>query len=117
MQWHELEPAPEEIYGLLYRLGLSATSTAFFHLAYTVRLASRQPQRLLVPEWLYPETARLYRTDPKTVERSVRRLGMQAWRKAPERLAQLAGVPLKGAPPPARFLSILAGSLRSGRAA
>ena len=41
------EPDTTKIYDLLYRLGLAATSTAFFHLAYTVRLAAYQPQRLL----------------------------------------------------------------------
>ena len=113
----ESDPPPEEIYDLLYRLGLTAASAAFFHLAYTVRLALRQPQRLLAPAWLYPETARLYRTDPETVERNVRCLSVMAWKNAPERLSQLAGITLDGAPPPARFLSILAESLRSGRAA
>lgn len=117
MTRHDPAPAPEEIYDLLYRLGLSATSTAFFHLAYTVRLAASQPQRLLAPAWLYPETARHYRADPETVERSIRYLSAKAWKNAPERLSQMAGVPLNGAPPPIRFLSILAGSLKSGRAA
>lgn len=117
MTRHEPDPAPEEIYELLYQLGLSASSTAFFHLAYTVRLAASQPQRLLAPAWLYPETARHYGSDPKSVERSIRRLGARAWKNAPERLSQLAGVPLDGAPPPIRFLAILAGSLRRGRAA
>ncbi len=117
MTRHELDPAPEEIYDLLYRLGLAATSAAFFHLAYTVRLAACQPQRLLAPAWLYPETARCYRADPETVERNIRYLSARAWRLAPERLSQMAGVPLHGAPPPVRFLSILAGSLRGPRAA
>lgn len=117
MAWREPAPAPEAVYDLLYQLGLSAKSTAFFHLAYTVRLAASQPQRLLVPAWLYPETARHYGTDPGTVEQSVRRLGAQAWQRAPERLSRLAGAGLTAPPPPARFLSILAGSLRGGRAA
>lgn len=117
MTRRESDPAPEEIYDLLYRLGLSATSTAFFHLAYTVRLVVVQPQRLLAPAWLYPETARHYGSDPETVERSIRRLSVKVWKKAPERLCQLAGAALNGAPPPVRFLSILAGSLRRGRAA
>lgn len=69
---HEPDPAPEEIYDLLYQLGLSAVSASFFHLAYTVRLVVSQPQRLLAPAWLYPETARHYRADPKTVERNIR---------------------------------------------
>lgn len=110
-------PAPEEIYDLLYRLGLTASSTAFFHLAYTVRLAVCQPQRLLAPAWLYPDTARRYRTDSGTVERNIQNLSVTAWRNAPDLLSQMAGTPLEGAPPPARFLSILAESLRRGRAA
>lgn len=117
MTWREPDPAPAEIYDLLYRLGLSATSTAFFHLAYTVRLVAAQPQRVLTPAWLYPETARQYRTGPETVERNIRRLSMKAWRNAPEQLSRMAGTMLNGAPPPARFLSILAGSLKGGRAA
>lgn len=111
------EPDPAEIYDMLYGLGLAATSTAFFHLAYTVRLAAYQPQRLLAPAWLYPETARRYRADPETVERNIRCLSAKAWKNAPERLSQMAGVTLRGAPPPARFLSILAESLGGGRAA
>lgn len=111
------EPTSAEIYDLLYRLGLAATSTAFFHLAYTVRLAAYQPQRLLAPAWLYPETARHYRTDPRTVERNIRYLSVKVWKIAPERLSQMAGAALSGAPSPARFLSILAESLKGGRAA
>ena len=113
----ELNPRPGEIYDLLYRLGLSANSSAFFHLAYTVRLAACQPQRLLVPAWLYPETARHYRTDPETVERNIRRLSVKVWKNAPERLSQMAGVTLETMPTPVRFLAILAGNLRKGRAA
>lgn len=117
MARREPDPAPEEVYDLLYQLGLSAASASFFHLAYTVRLAASQPQRLLAPAWLYPETARHYRVHPETVERSIRRLSVKAWKNAPERLSQMAGTSLIGAPPPGRFLSILAESLRSGRAA
>ena len=32
-----------EVYDLLYRLGFSATNTAFFHLSYAVYLARAQP--------------------------------------------------------------------------
>lgn len=117
MTRRESNSAPVEIYGLLYSLGLTAADSAFFHLAYAVGLAADQPQRLLAPEWLYPETARHYGVDPRTVERGVRRLSARAWGNAPERLSRMAGAPLHGAPPPIRFLSILAGVLRGGRAA
>ncbi|MCI8813625.1 MAG: hypothetical protein HFG12_10430 [Oscillibacter sp.] len=49
---------------------------------------------------MYPETARHYRTSHDTVERNIRYLSMKAWKNAPERLSQMAGVKLNGAPPP-----------------
>lgn len=99
MTLRESNPSPEEIYDLLYRLGLAATSTAFFHLAYSVRLAACQPQRLLAPEWLYPETARRYQSNPRVVERNIRRLSVRVWKNAPDRLSQMAGITLDDAPP------------------
>ena len=47
-----------EVYDLLYRLGISATNTAFFHLSYSVYLAS------LNPHWLVKPSQRLYRSSP-----------------------------------------------------
>ena len=110
-------PEPEEVYDLLYQLGLSAKSTAFFHLAYTVRLAAEQPQRLLAAAWLYPETARHYGASPEAVEWSVRRLCTVAWQSAPERLSRLAGAPLNEPPPTVRFVAVLAAALREKGAA
>ena len=46
-----------EVYDLLYRLGFSATNTAFFHLSYSVYLAS------LNPHWLV-NCKRYYITEP-----------------------------------------------------
>lgn len=109
--------APEAVYDLLYRLGLTATSSAFFHLSCAVYLASAQPQRLLSPAWLYPAVARCYRTTPEAVARSIHGLTRRAWQNAPEALSCLAGTPLRSAPAPIRFLTILAQSLRGGRAA
>ena len=42
-----------EVYDLLYRLGFSATNTAFFHLSYAVYLAA------LNPHWLGEPSPRL----------------------------------------------------------
>ena len=110
-------PEPEAVYDLLYQLGLSAKSTAFFHLAYTVRLAAGQPQRLLAAAWLYPETARHYGTSPEAVERGIRRLCALAWRSAPERLSRLAGVTLNEPPSAVRFVAVLAAAIREKDAA
>ena len=42
-----------EVYDLLYRLGFSATNTAFFHLSYSVYLASLNPHWLVKPSQGY----------------------------------------------------------------
>lgn len=113
----ETGPSLEEVYDLLYQLGLKAKSTAFFQLAYAVRLGAKHPQRLLVMQWVYPEIARCYHTDARMVERNIRRLSITAWKNAPDRLCKMAGEDLSAAPLPARFVSILALQLRKGSAA
>ena len=113
----ESGPGPVAVYDLLYQLGLSARSAAFFHLAYTVRLAAEQPQRLLAAAWLYPETARHYGTSPEAAERNIQHLSTLAWRSAPEQLSRLAGAPLNEPPPTARFVAVLAAAIRKKGAA
>lgn len=64
------------IYDLLYRLGVTANYTGFFHTACAVSLCAKQPDRLLlVTKRLYPEVARQYRTNWKAVERNIRTAG------------------------------------------
>lgn len=114
----EDSPITVEIYDLLYRLGVSANSIAFFHTAYAVRLAVEQPQMmLLVTKWLYPEVARHYRTNWKAVERNIRRVVATAWKHDPALLCRLARVPLPTKPTPTQFLSILAAHCTNGSAA
>ena len=61
-----------EVYDLLYRLGFSATNTAFFHLSYSVYLASLNPHWLVKPsQRLYPEVADQYNTNPLQVVRNI----------------------------------------------
>ena len=48
-----------EIYDLLYRLGITANYTGFFHMGYAVKLCCERPERLLmVTKWVYPEVAK-----------------------------------------------------------
>ena len=48
-------PDAAAVYDLLYRLGITANYTGFFHSAYAVCLVLEQPERLLlVTKWLYP---------------------------------------------------------------
>lgn len=104
-----LDEETAEIYDLLYRLGISANYTGFFHLSYAVYLAVQQPERLLlVTKWLYPDVARQYKTTWKCVERNIRAVTGIAWEKNPVLLEKLAMCPLRMKPTPAQFISILA---------
>ena len=54
-----MEPTDQEIYRLLYRLGITANYAGFFHLAHALRLCAEKPDRLLlVTKLVYPEVAK-----------------------------------------------------------
>ena len=98
-----------EIYDLLYQLGLTASTTGFFHTAYAVYLARQQPERLLlVSRWLYPAVARHYATTWMRVERSIRTAADIAWSTNAGFLEKLARQSLYQAPKASKFISILA---------
>ena len=106
------------IYSILYDLGVSAETTSFFHTAYAIRLATEDPQKLLlVTKWLYPEVARHYHTNWHAVERNIRTVVRLAWTRRPEHLESLAGKPLITRPTPSQFLSIVSNTLIQDRAA
>lgn len=107
-----------EIYDLLYRLGVPATYTGFFHVSYAVQLIINQPDRLLlVTKWLYPDIARHYGTSWQAVERNIRTVAAVAWERRPDVLEQFAHGHLDGRPRPAQFLAILAAYFYKGRVA
>lgn len=104
-----------EIYDLLYRLGVTANYTGFFHTACAVRLCAEQPERLLlVSKWLYPAVAKLYDTNWKAVERNIRTVSYVIWRNNRPLLEQLARRPLLEKPRNAQLLAILVSSLDTG---
>lgn len=101
-----------EAYGLLYRLGVTANYTGFFYTAYAAALCVEEPKRLLlVTKWLYPEVAKQYHTQWKTVERNIRLVGDIIWRENRPFLERLACRPLAQKPRNAQLLAILAASL------
>ena len=103
-----------DIYDLLYRLGVTANYTGFFHIALGVQLCMERPERLLlVTKCLYPDIARRYRTSWKAVERNIRAVGALVWERNRPLLEQLAGYPLTGRPSSAQLLAILTYSLLS----
>ena len=95
-----------EVYDLLYRLGFSATDTAFFHLSYSVYLAS------LNPHWLVKPSQRLYNTKPLQVVRNIDGFACASWHENADLLRSLTYRPLTTAPSSAQFLRILTHYIR-----
>ena len=104
-----------DIYDLLYRLGVTANYTGFFHMAYALQLCVEQPERLLlVTKWLYPEVAKRYGTSWKAVERNIRTVSRIIWRENRPLLEELAHRHLEQTPRNAQLLAILVSSLDTG---
>mgnify|MGYP004685763649 FL=1 len=104
-----------EVYDLLYRLGFSATNTAFFHVSYAVYLAALNPHWLVKPsQRLYPEVADQYNTNPLQVVRNIDGFACTSWHKNAAFLRSLTYRPLTTAPTAVQFLRILTHYLRSG---
>ena len=102
-----------EVYDLLYRLGFSATNTAFFHLSYAVYLASLNPHWLVKPsQRLYPEVANQYSANLLQVVRSIDGFACDSWRKNAVLLRSFTSRPLTAAPTSAQSLRILAHYIR-----
>ena len=102
-----------EVYDLLYRLGFSATNTAFFHLSYSVYLASLNPHWLVKPsQRLYPEVADQYNTNPFQVVRNIDGFACASWRENAALLRSLTCCPLMAAPTAAQFLRMLVHDIR-----
>ena len=102
-----------EVYDLLYRLGFSATNTAFFHLSYAVYLAALNPHWLIKPsQRLYSEVANRYNADPLQVVRSIDSFACASWHIIAVLLRSLTRRPLTAAPTSTQFLRILVHYIR-----
>ena len=102
-----------EVYDLLYRLGFSATNTAFFHLSYSVYLAALNPHWLLKPsQRLYPEVANQYESNLLQVVRNINGFACASWHENADLLRSLTYRPLTTAPSSAQFLRILTHYIR-----
>lgn len=99
-------------YDLLYRLGVTANYTGFFHTASAVALCVEEPNRLLlITKWVYPDVARQYKTNWKAVERNIRTAGIVIWRENRRLLEKLARRTLTERPCNAQLLAILSSGL------
>ena len=108
----------EEIYAVLYDLGITVKYRGFFHAAYAVALALKQPERLImVTKWLYPEVARRYDSNWNCVERNIRTVANMAWKNNRAYLEQLAHMPLTKKPTTSEFIGILVAYISNDNAA
>ena len=106
-----------KIYDLLYCFDLSAENTSFFHIAYAIYLAVRQPERLLfVSKWLYP-AAKYYKVTALQIEYNIGFITHIAWKRKRKLLEELARRLFSQEPKPSEFLQILVIYLTSGLAA
>ena len=107
-----------QVFDLLYRLGVTANYTGFFHTAEAVAMCVERPDRLLmVTKCLYPDVAKRYETNWKAVERNIRTVIAIVWDKNRVLLEQLACGPLDEKPKTAQFLAILSASVLRDRMA
>ena len=107
-----------QVFDLLYRLGVTANYTGFFHTAEAVAMCVERPDRLLmVTKCLYPDVAKRYETNWKAVERNIRTVIAIVRDKNRVLLEQLACGPLDEKPKTAQFLAILSASVLRDRMA
>lgn len=98
----------DPICGILCRLGLSFNYRGFYQMAWALRLAKAEPERLLlVTKDIYPDVARQCRTTRMAVERNLRTAVKVIWRAGTPLLWEVMGEGERIRPCTARFLALL----------
>ena len=76
---------------LLYLLGITSKYVGYHYLSYAILLVLHQPDRLwLVTKWLYPDVAKHFLTDWRTIERGMRFAINVAWSTRHEKLQSIS---------------------------
>lgn len=93
---------------LLSHLGITANYKGFLYIVSAVELCLADRERLhFVTKCVYPEVARLYKTNWRAVERDIRKAVEIIWYRSQTVLEHLALRPLEQKPGNAEFLAIL----------
>ena len=101
------------IYTILRYLSVTKAYLGCHQTAYAVKLALENEDRLsAVTKEIYMETASHFGCSWGAIERNIRTVIVRAWRICPERLIELAGYPLDGAPTEGEFIEILVNYMR-----
>lgn len=97
-----------QIRGLLHELGVTSNYTGYFHASHAVLLCAQEPERLLlVTKWVYPDVAKRYHTNWRSVERNIRTVSQLAWETNRSVLERMARHALPNRPSAGVFLAIL----------
>ena len=97
-----------EVCGLLHELGITSNYTGYFHASHAVYLSIQEPERLLlVTKWIYPDVAKRYHTNWRSVERNIRTVSRIAWETNRPTLERMAQHSLSTCPSAGVFLAIL----------
>ena len=109
MQTSDRSGITASIHRTLWQLGVTTNYRGFFYTTYAAQLCAEEPETLhFLTKWLYPQVAKRYHTNWKSVERNIRTVVDVAWRRNPEMMCCMAGCGLKEKPPSGQFLSMLA---------
>ena len=105
-----------QIHQLLRRVGIHPDYFGYALLAYAVKLATLEPERLLcITKTIYPQVAQRYHTKISCVERNLRTVIAQSWSNQRETLQEVAGYDLQERPTNSHMIALLSCYLLKGK--
>lgn len=90
------------------RLGVGHNYRGRCYAVYALYLSALDPSRLqLVTKCLYPDVANYYKTNPASVERSIRTFVSAIWDADPNAFCRATGINLRGKPTASCFIALM----------
>lgn len=95
------------LFDLLRSVSITNNYTGYPQLVRAVEIILERPDDIqAVHKQVYAVIAEEHGLHPRSVESNIRTLAKVAWKKAPNRLAQIAGYPLLSCPSAVQFIEI-----------
>ena len=102
------EKTKSDISNILFSLGIMPNYRGYQFTLYSVLYALEDPYSLTsVTKCLYPEVAKIFKTNWESVERNIRTVISQVWKNNKEKLIELSGNTITEKPKPAHFIGII----------
>ena len=93
---------------ILYSIGITEKYSGFNYLSTAIIFSIVDPESLsLVTKRLYPDVAKHFNTNWRTVEASIRKLINVAWSLRKEKIIEMCADVLHTKPKPSQFISII----------